>query len=57
MPDALQKLTGIYGDVTETDCGLTAEDQETLIQNVAIVFNCAATVKFSEDLRYDSIIL
>uniref|UniRef100_A0A915MJE3 Fatty acyl-CoA reductase n=1 Tax=Meloidogyne javanica TaxID=6303 RepID=A0A915MJE3_MELJA len=44
-------LVPICGDLMQEDLGLSCEDQETLANEVSIVFHCAATVKFDEALR------
>ncbi|KAL7071667.1 hypothetical protein ACQ4LE_009393 [Meloidogyne hapla] len=44
-------LVPICGDLMQEDLGLSYEDQETLANEISIVFHCAATVKFDEALR------
>ncbi len=39
------------GDVTLPGYGLSASDLSLLIENVSVVFNSAATIKFNEELK------
>lgn len=41
----------IEGDVTKPELGLSLTDSQLLMENVTIIFNLAATVRFDEDLR------
>ncbi|XP_044013795.1 uncharacterized protein LOC122856167 [Aphidius gifuensis] len=50
-PKFRYKVVPIAGDVEKTDLGLSPKDRELLIQEVSIVFNSAATVRFDEKLR------
>ncbi|KAK0166940.1 hypothetical protein PV327_004406 [Microctonus hyperodae] len=50
-PNELTKIVPIAGDVTESDLGISAADQETLTRHVSVVFHSAATVKFDEALK------
>ncbi|XP_039497310.1 putative fatty acyl-CoA reductase CG5065 [Drosophila santomea] len=47
----LQQVVAIAGDVLSPGLGISEEDQETLRQEVSIVYHCAATVRFDEPLR------
>ena len=49
--EALNKLVAVAGDVMLPEFGLSPSDLEMLIENVSIVFNSAATVKFDEELQ------
>lgn len=46
-----EKLKIVSGDVTLPQLGLSAEDRQSLIQEVSVVFHSAATVKFNETLK------
>lgn len=45
------KVTAIEGDVSLPGLGFSAQDRQTIIDNVSIVIHGAATVKFNENLR------
>lgn len=47
----MSKLTAVTGDVTLPGFGLSVSDMHLLIENVSIVFNSAATIKFNEELK------
>jgi fatty acyl-CoA reductase len=49
--ETLNKLVAVAGDVMLPEFGLSPSDLELLIENVSIVFNSAATVKFDEELQ------
>lgn len=51
QPHALEKITPVTGDVTLPEFGLSSSDKQLLIDNVSIVFNSAATIKFDEELK------
>lgn len=44
-------MVPIAGDVTSTGFGLSAGDLKLLVDNVSVVFNLAATVRFDEELK------
>ena len=46
----LHKVEAVSGDITEDSLGLSREEDSLLLDNVNIVFHCAATVKFDEEL-------
>lgn len=50
-PEAFRKLIGISGDVAESGLNLSEKDEKTVTDNVSVVFHCAATVKFDEELK------
>ncbi|EDV94977.1 putative fatty acyl-CoA reductase CG5065 [Drosophila grimshawi] len=50
-PDIVNKVRVIKGDVLEPNLGLSANDINTLANNVQIVFHCAANVRFDQPLR------
>lgn len=47
----MEKITAVTGDVTLPGYGLSTSDLRLLTENVSIVFNSAATVKFDEELK------
>ncbi|KAI9564151.1 hypothetical protein GHT06_007889 [Daphnia sinensis] len=47
----LEKIVAVTGDVTREGFGLSPSDLNLLIENVSIVFNLAATVRFDEELK------
>lgn len=51
QPDAMEKIVPMAGDVTLPGFGLSPSDMQLLIENVSVVFNSAATVKFDEELK------
>ena len=54
-PEAAERLVPVEGDTSCLGLGLSPTDRQTLIDNVSIVFHCAATVRF--DLTADHMIL
>ena len=53
-PNILKKVTAVAGDITQPKLAISPEDEESLINNVSVIFHAAATVKFDDDLA-DSI--
>ncbi|KAL7298063.1 hypothetical protein TKK_0009068 [Trichogramma kaykai] len=51
VPDFLNKIELIEGDTSKDDLAMTAENREKLVENVNVVLNGAATVRFDESLR------
>ena len=51
QPDVLNKIILVEGDVTLPNLGISSTDLDLLVNNVSIVFNSAATVRFNEELR------
>ena len=47
----MSKVTAVTGDVTFPAYGLSPSDLRLLIENVSVVFNSAATIKFDEELK------
>jgi thioester reductase-like protein len=47
----LEKIVALSGDVTRENFGLSPSDLNLIIENVSIVFNLAATVRFDEELK------
>merc|ERR1712130_498796 len=48
--EALSRVVAVSGNITEDRLGLSEEEEKLLAQKVNIVFHCAATVRFDEDL-------
>ncbi len=51
QPEAMSKIIPVEGDISLPNLGVSGLDLELLLDNVSLVFNSAATIKFSEDLR------
>lgn len=51
MPQQLKKIHVVKGDVTIDGLDLNENDENELIDNVDIVFHCAANVRFDQNLR------
>lgn len=51
QPGFENKVIAIGGDILEDNLGITEDDQQTLVENVSIIFHSAATVKFDEELK------
>ncbi len=47
----MSKVTPVTGDVTFPGYGLSQSDLRLLTENVSVVFNSAATIKFDEELK------
>lgn len=47
----MKKIVAVTGDVTMPGFGLSSDDMQLILDNVSIVFNSAATVKFDEELK------
>jgi fatty acyl-CoA reductase len=41
----------IAGDCSIAGLGLSLTDRQTLISNINLIFHCAATIKFDENLK------
>ena len=51
-PNALKnKLVALEGDMMKPGLGLSPTDTKVIIENVTVIFNLAATIRFDEDLR------
>jgi fatty acyl-CoA reductase len=50
-PERLSKVIPITGDLMHTDLNLSTPDMGLILEEVSVVFHCAATVKFDEALR------
>lgn len=49
-PKQLDKITVIKGDVSIDGLGIDENDRNRLIDNVTMVFHCAANVRFDQDI-------
>lgn len=49
--EPFKKVTAIAGDVSAPDLALSPEDRKLLIEEVNIIFHCAATIRFDEALK------
>ena len=49
--NSLQKLVALEGDMLKPGLGLSKADTEIVIENVTVIFNLAATIRFDEDLK------
>lgn len=47
----MEKIVSIEGDVILPGFGISPENLELLVENVSIVFNSAARIKFNEKLK------
>ncbi|KAL7013673.1 hypothetical protein ACKWTF_015516 [Chironomus riparius] len=50
-PEYFLKVIAIGGDMKSHELGISDHDQQILIQNVSIIFHCAATVRFNEKIK------
>jgi fatty acyl-CoA reductase len=50
-PDQLTKIRLIKGDIAQDNLDIEQSDEEDLIDNLNIIFHCAAKAKFSLSLR------
>jgi len=50
-PEIMSKIIPVEGDISLPNLGLSGTDLEMLFDNVSLVFNSAATVRFTEELR------
>ncbi|XP_012234937.2 putative fatty acyl-CoA reductase CG5065 isoform X2 [Linepithema humile] len=50
-PNVLQKVIPLNGDITSDNLGLTEEQRERLINEVHVVFHCAASTRFDTKLK------
>lgn len=41
----------ICGDCTLPDLGISVADRKLLAENVSIIYHCAATIRFDEELK------
>lgn len=52
QPDFAEKITAVNSDLTVLELDLSKEDQSILVENINIVFHCAATIRFNEPLKW-----
>ncbi|XP_036181368.1 fatty acyl-CoA reductase 1 isoform X2 [Myotis myotis] len=50
-PDFKEKIVAINSELTQPKLALSEEDKEIIIDSTNIIFHCAATVRFNENLR------
>lgn len=50
-PECFKNIKLIKGDIIEDKLGINEKDEQELIENVNIIFHCAAKAKFSLTLR------
>ena len=46
-----KKVKALAGDILEPKLGLSTEDEDTIVEEVSVVFHSAATVRFDEPLK------
>lgn len=51
MPNFRSKIHVIPADVESENLGLSSESKRTLVAKVNIIFHCAATMRFDEELQ------
>jgi len=51
-PEVAQRLVAMEGDCGSLGLGLSPSDRHTLVENVSVVFHCAATVRFDETTNH-----
>ncbi|KAG8196975.1 hypothetical protein JTE90_013126 [Oedothorax gibbosus] len=51
-PDVFQKVVVVSGDVSQPDLGMDEIGLQKIIENVSIVFHCAASISFLRPLSY-----
>lgn len=47
----MSKCTIVSGDCSALELGMSEEDRKTIINEVSIVYHCAATIRFDETLK------
>ncbi|XP_034734286.1 fatty acyl-CoA reductase 1 isoform X2 [Etheostoma cragini] len=51
QPGFAEKIIAVNSDLTQPELDLSKEDQSILVDNINIVFHCAATIRFNEPLK------
>jgi thioester reductase-like protein len=51
QPNALDKIFAVAGDMTLPGLGISPADMQLLIEDVSIVINSAASVRFDDELK------
>lgn len=46
-----KKVIPLDGDITKERLGFSDADRQTVIDNVSVVFHCAASIRFDAPLR------
>jgi len=46
-----KKIVSLDGDIIKPELGLSPTDQQLIIDNVSVVFHCAACIKFNAPLK------
>lgn len=52
QPNFKEKFVAINGDILQPEMGISKSDRKMLEQEIQIVFHSAATIRFTEPLRY-----
>ena len=50
-PISKKNIVSLDGDITKPELGLSETERELVIDNVSVVFHCAASVKFDAPLK------
>ncbi|GFU67143.1 putative fatty acyl-CoA reductase CG5065 [Trichonephila clavipes] len=56
-PDALKKVHVTPGDISKPGLGMCLEDMQKIMQEVSIVFHCAASISFLKPLRWQKCVI
>ncbi|GFT86573.1 fatty acyl-CoA reductase 1 [Nephila pilipes] len=51
-PEVLEKVHVVAGDIAQPNMGLNEEDMSRIIEEVSIVFSCAASISFFKPCRF-----
>lgn len=51
QPSALRKIIPIQGDIVSKNLDINSEEEALLVNNVSVVFHCAATLKLDAELK------
>ena len=46
-----KKIIALEGDVIKHDLGISIKDRKSIVDNVSVVFHCAASIRFDEPLK------
>jgi len=46
-----KKIVSLDGDITKPELGLSSTERQLIIDNVSVVFHCAACVRFDSPLK------
>jgi len=50
-PEVMTKIIPVEGDISLPIFGISTSDLQLLVENVSVVFNSAATIRFNEPMR------